>query len=114
MCFAKNNLDSLSVICNSSKKLRSAIIASSDKNVILAICECILNVLNGNVKIDNDVLKKCKKYQHHLRTLVSPHTSVKRKKSILEQKGSGIWMSLLLPPIVEFASKLFNQKNGNS
>ena len=107
MCLTKSNLQSLLLLCKSKKKLRKAIIVNADNKFILAICECILNFLKGKVKIDVHRMKKVKKYQNQLRELVKQNVPIKRKRDILEQKGSGIWMSLLLPPILEVAQKLF-------
>ena len=106
MCFAKNNLDSLSVICNSSKKLRSAIIASSDKNVILAICECILNVLNGNIKLCDNDKEKLRNYKYTLRKIITTKQANKNKE-LLIQKG-GNFLPLILPGAISLLTTIID------
>jgi hypothetical protein len=39
------------------KKKLKAIIQTSDKELVYCICECILNIVNGNVKIKK--IQKC-------------------------------------------------------
>ncbi len=38
--------------------MRQAIIKSENKELICVVCECIQNVINGNVKIDEKIKKK--------------------------------------------------------
>ncbi len=48
----KKNLKYLNVFASPNSHMRNAIIKSSDKDFICTLCECIQNVINGNVKID--------------------------------------------------------------
>jgi hypothetical protein len=109
MSYTKKNFDCLDLLGKSKPKLRKAILDNADNDVILAICECIMNLLNGKVKIDDSILNKTKKFKHQLRDLIRPHLSIKKKRSILVQKGSGVWLSLLIPPILEVARKIFEK-----
>jgi hypothetical protein len=38
--------------------IRNSIIKLADKEVICAVCECILNVINGNIKIKESLRRK--------------------------------------------------------
>ena len=88
---------------------RNALIDLADTNHILAVSECILNLLKGKIPISNQTKNRLARHKKSLRTLMTKSTSVKRKKHILKQKG-GLLPLLLggalsaIPAIVEAAT----------
>lgn len=93
------------------KSQRNAILKLADRNIVRAICECILNVVSGNVKVSKNSLKRLKKHKHFLRELASPKKkpSWKKRKQILVQRGSGI-LPLIIPSVMSFLlTKIFEQ-----
>jgi hypothetical protein len=42
----------------------ATILQNSNKNSIFCLCECILNCLNGNVKLDPQIKEKLNKYNN--------------------------------------------------
>jgi ABC-type dipeptide/oligopeptide/nickel transport system ATPase subunit len=92
------NLKYLRVLSNCKKKMHKAIIQSSDKELISCICECILNCLNGNIKLTEEQKHKLKHYKKAIRKLLYQQNSLKIKKKILVQHGSGI-LPILIPTI---------------
>jgi hypothetical protein len=54
----------LHVLKSAKPKLRGVILKEADKNLILAIVECALNVLNGN-----SIKRKLRKHKNLLRRL---------------------------------------------
>ena len=63
----KKNYKILKTLSNCKKGLRNRILLNSDDSVINNICECVLNTLNGNVKLPPQNLSKLKKYKKTLR-----------------------------------------------
>ena len=61
------------------------------------LCECALNVLNGNIPLKPADKKKLKKYKQNLRSLVNRKFSVQKKKKTLNQKGG--FLGALLTPV---------------
>ena len=55
-----------------------------------AVSKCIQNILQGNVPLQSQHLKQMKRYKNLLRSLAKTFYSVKKKKSLLKQKGSFI------------------------
>lgn len=96
------------------KKQRKALLKSADKTIIKGICECILNVISGNLKISEHSKKQLSKYKNFLRKLVKPkkETSWQQRKRILVQKGSGILPLLIQPVLSILLSKLLEKHNG--
>lgn len=54
----KENIKCLEYLCHCDAKTRKYILNNAKKDLIYAFCECLLNVLNGNVKLDEKSLKK--------------------------------------------------------
>lgn len=100
-----NNIDHLKVLVKSDKKLFRAILKDCDKNLIICLCECILNCLNGNIKLEPECIERLSKYKTTLRSLIRKHQSIKSKKKLLIQHGQGI-LPLVLPAVLSALSTL--------
>ena len=72
--------------------------------VINAICDCILNILNGNVPISSKQKEKLRTKKNILRKLVLKKTNTPKRKKLLVQHGNGILTSILGPAIRALAS----------
>lgn len=102
----ERHLRLLDVIKNSNPKLRNAIIACAEPELINAISEICYNFLRGNIictKKQFDVLKKHKNCIRKLAKCGAGENTITRRK-ILLQKGSGFWISLLTPVISELTA----------
>lgn len=99
----KRNIDYLSVLNKAKKSQRDGIIRQADKDLILCLCECAQNVLEGIVPLTDTNFKKLKRHQSKLRTLAAHPANIKHKKEILQQGG---FLPLLLAPILSIAGQL--------
>lgn len=79
-------------------KYRKALLKSCDEKEIKCICECIHNVLQGKVPIEEKHKKKLKKYKSVLRKLVRKGVN-KVRKNIIIQKG-GAFLPIILGSIL--------------
>lgn len=86
----------LCMLCHAKPRLRKAIIEAADKDLILCLCECALNVLKGNVTLTNAQLKKLKQYKQHLRKLIEKKLALKKKKEVIQKGG---FLPALLAPL---------------
>jgi hypothetical protein len=100
----KKNINLLKVLASPNTHMRNALIKSADRDLICSICECIQNVINGNVKIDDKIKKKLFQQKEHLRRL-QKKSSLKNKKKILIQKG-GSFLPMLLPIVLSLLNQL--------
>ena len=103
--FVKNK-PLLFVLSNCKNKLRKAIIENSGKEEIYSICECVLNVCNGNVKLIKEDHKKLKKYRKIFKKLLDKGYSLSEKKKLLVQKGG--FLQFLIPAIVTGLSSIIS------
>jgi len=81
-------------------KTRKKVLKLADKEIIRVICECALNILNGNVPLDPEKKQTLGKFKSVMRKLAQRGENWKRKKRYL-QTGRGLnLIPLLLSPIL--------------
>ena len=96
----------LHVLAKGTAKQRQAVIRGASKELMCCLCECALNVLNGNIPSKPDDKNNLKKYQNNLRSLTSRKLSAQKKKKTLSQKG-GFLGALLTPVLSALGGLLF-------
>jgi hypothetical protein len=94
-------------------KLTKGIISNCDKYLVNDICECILNVLKGNIKLIACSKRKLKKYKTVLRTLIDKSRPLSTKKRLIIQKG-GFLLPLLTAVLPTLASLIFRKSSSGS
>jgi hypothetical protein len=95
----------LRLLHKSSPKVRKALTKRHcNPEFIKCICECVKNVLVGNVSLSKEHKKKLKRHRHSLRKLASKKTPLTVKKRIIQ---SGGFLGALLGPIVKVLGGLF-------
>lgn len=102
----KNNIDSLKVLARANKKQRKAIVDTANSELILCICECVFNILNGHVKITAGNKKKLARYKSVLRRLATRDCPVNDRRKLIIQKGG--FLPILLSPILNVAGQLLS------
>ena len=101
----RNNFPSLRYLCKCrSRKEIKDFINHADKETIQCICECAHNILHGNIPIKKGDIKKLKKYQNVLSTLLDKRSSLKKRKEVIIQKGG--FLPLLLSPVLGIVGSL--------
>jgi hypothetical protein len=102
------NLNHLELVGCCKSKLRKAILKNSDKDLIITICECVYNLLCGNVITDRKILKKLESHKKTMRKLVSSNDSIESKRNLLIQKGG--FLPIIIPTILDLVTRLFKQE----
>jgi hypothetical protein len=83
----KSQFHMLHVLKSAKPKLRKVILQEADRDLILAIIECVLNVLNGNCKLRTCIKHKLRKHKHFFRSLVDRAEKISAKRKRIIQKG---------------------------
>lgn len=96
----------LHVLSKGSKKQRHGVIDGASNDLITCLCECALNVLNGNVSLKPSERTKLRRHKRELRALTDGRTSLQKKKKALKQKG-GFLGALLTPVLSALGGLLF-------
>ena len=79
------NYNALHVLKTDEPRLRKAIITNCNKCVI-CISECVLNVLNGNIRFSGCKTRKLKKYMSALHKVADRHVLLSAKKRVIVQR----------------------------
>ena len=88
------------------KQKRNHIIDVAGKELVHCICDCVLNVLNGNISISEyeEKGRDLRNIEYFLRELVKKKTSDKKRKHLIQEGG---FLGALIPILVGLVSKLF-------
>jgi len=105
----KSNYHTLQVLKTAQPKLRKAIISNSNRELLNSISECILNVLNGNLKLTVCSKRKLRKHKAILRQVADKRTPASVKKRLINQRG-GFLLPLLSAVLPTLASLLFRPR----
>ena len=92
--------DLLRVLGHCQPKIRNAILKNCENDLIHIICDCVYNLVKGN--IPDLTQEKVNKYAYHKTSLImlTKKVSIKEKRKILVQKGGvffHFYFPLLLP-----------------
>jgi hypothetical protein len=101
----KRNIDYMKILARAKKRQRDALLTTADKDLILCLCDCANNILNGNVRLNPDQYQKLKKYKLPLRSLIDKRIKVKDKQDIIVNQKGG-FLPLLLTPILSIVGSL--------
>ena len=77
--------------------LRKAIIEHASPDLIHAVTEIIWNTLKGVITLTDEQKRRLSRHKKEFRALVDKKLSVKKKRKILNQKGTGAGLAALIP-----------------
>lgn len=97
------NINFLKYLCTCNPKQRKASITLADPDAILALVECCINVLCGNVKLTDGQKKRLRKHRTVLRRICRK-IPISKRKHILVQKGG--FLPFLLAPLLSLVSSV--------
>ena len=90
------------ILDNLTLKYQKAVIDKADKKLINDLCTGIQNILNGNIKLDNNDREKLRKYKNKLRKLISK-SNLKTKRKIIQTGG---FLGVLIPSLISGLTSL--------
>jgi hypothetical protein len=100
----------LHIIGTGKKTMRDAIIATADKKLIDAICECCKNSLHGNINHSEKDKRRLRQYKRWIKLVMNKKVGIKTKKRILRQKGG--FLPMVLGPLLGLGGKLLSSAIG--
>ena len=104
----KANYYALHVLKNARPNLLKAMVSNCNKDLLSSICECVLNVLNGNIRISDCTKRELRKLRNSLRSLVDKRLPLVSKRCVIQQRG-GFLLPLLSALLPSLAGLLFRQ-----
>ena len=90
------------------KQKCNRIIDKGGMEFVHCICDCVYNVLQGNIPLEPEEKERLKRLRHCLRKLVNKKTSYREKKKLIQRSG---FLGSLIPILVGLVGKLFTRQN---
>lgn len=85
---------------NTKYKRRKEILQKGGKDLTSCICECVLNLIKGNVPLTRKQFLRLKAHRQSLESLINKRVAAKKKYKIIQQKGGRLF-PLLFTPIIK-------------
>ncbi|KAJ8031118.1 hypothetical protein HOLleu_27739 [Holothuria leucospilota] len=95
----KKHAHELRFLSKCSPRERKAFLQHADQSLITSICECVSNVVKGNVPVSKAQRSKLSRYKKHLRALSDKRLGHPKRREILVQQGG--FLSVLLKPVIQ-------------
>ena len=70
------------VLKTAEPRLRKAIVSNCKKDLVNTICECVLNILNGNIKLTGCSNRKLRKHKVAIRKVADKRVPLSSKKKL--------------------------------
>jgi len=105
----KTNYHTLKVLKTADPKMRKAIISKCNKELVNFISECVLNVLNGHIKLTGCDTRKLQKYKAALRKVTNRRVPLASKKKLIVQRG-GFLLLLLIAILPTLATLILRNR----
>ena len=86
------------------KQKRNRIIDEGGMELVHCICDCVHNVLQGNIPVNDTEKNRLKRHKECLRELVKKKTLDKKRKHLIQEGG---FLGALIPILVGLVGKLF-------
>lgn len=93
----ERNLASLQALAKANRIIQKSMISHGSKDFILALVECVSNIIRGNVKLTAAQLRELQPFEHQLRKFIRKKTSQKDRKVILQKGG---FLGALVKPLL--------------
>lgn len=115
----KKNLNLLNSLVDLPENIKKKLILTCGEDLIIAICELTLNLLNKTFSCTPHIKNKLKKYKRALRKLasrkkLSKNCNVERK--LINQRVEGVsFLNYIIPSALKFINEQFkDEENGSS
>jgi len=106
MTLSKKQLRQLQVLHLCPEKSRKDLLKRLPTSCVKAICECILNVLKGNVPLTKHQKRGLQKHKSTLRRLSVKKDPLYIKRKLIVQKGG--FLNILIPAALSAVTGLIN------
>jgi hypothetical protein len=98
MPLSASQKSALAILFKSKPKTRQLLLRKADKDLVCTICECVHNLLKGNIQITDALKKKLAKRKGVLRSIVKKRGSWKIKKKVIQRGGNPL-LAVLAPVV---------------
>ena len=107
----QQNLPLLKHLSKLPERQKKNFIKTADKSVVQSICECCINILNGQIPLNASQRARLKRNKQNLRSLIKSKTAIGKKRKILQKGG---FLSAILSAALPIVSNLLGSVFGGS
>jgi len=95
----KLNYRALHVLMRAEPRLHKALITNCNKELVNCISDCVLHMVNGNLKLSDCNTSRLQKHKSALRKVADTHVSLSGKKRLIAERGVFLLplLSVILP-----------------
>jgi len=93
----------LRVLFQANSEQRKQLLQHADRELVCTLCECVINILAGNLKISKSNKHELKRHKDILRKFGNNRGTWKKKRKLM-QKGGKYLIPLLAPILTAFLS----------
>ena len=86
------------------KQICNRIIDAGGMELVHCICDCVYNILQGNIPLEHAEKERLRRHKELLRKLANEKTSYSRRKRLIQDGG---FLGTLIPILVGLVGKLF-------
>ena len=94
----KKHIPQLKELQKANDKQRKTLLAGAKTSLLKCLCECCLNIVKGNVKINKSQCDQLSPYAKTIRALARKREPFYKRRKLLIQKGG--FLPALLAPIL--------------
>ena len=102
----RRNIPMLKLLCGAKPSIVKAVLKGASPDLIRALSECSLNVLNGRIPLTQNQMQQLRRHKQAIRALANRKTTVKRRKQLLQKGG---FLGALIKPILGVLGGLLSQ-----
>ena len=96
----------LRLLYKSKPPMIKSILKNAPADLVRALCECSLNVLKGNIKLNKSQKTRLRRYKNILRKLAYKKSTTKSRKQMLQKGG---FIGALLGPVLGVLGSLLGR-----
>lgn len=101
------NCELLKALVRLKPQPRLSLLRVADKSLVTAICECALNILNGNVPVTKSQKESLSKEKLFIRSLARSRGSWKSKRLLILKKSETV-----IPIVISLALEFLKNESG--
>ena len=103
----KNSEYYLRLLAKSSPRRKKLLLSQASKEELKSLCEICLNILKGNIPLDDRNFKRLKRNRQTIKVLANSKVPIKVKRQVVNQKGGflGTVASIAIPLLMSLFTK---------
>jgi len=105
------NFGLLEALVKLKQQPRTQLLKIADKSLVIAICECALNILNGNISLTPEERDRLYKERKYIRSLAKSKVSWTNKRTEIVKRED--FIPFIIEPVIKAFKNESRQEDGD-